>query len=146
MKSVPSGRAHKELWQMVCEGDADLAGFEAELMNRAASDRQVLGTWQHSQVGQLDKDNGKEKCAGVRLIDPLSRFKAISANVSIPPLSKPDMIIFCWRGVICVKYFNKSTCCFTLLPPISLRYGPPPPPPMVWFSRSAALPFPPPHL
>ena len=71
MKSVPPGRASKELWQMACEGVWQVGSFEAELMRKAVADRQVLGTWQHSMTAQLNKENGKDKCQGVRLINTL---------------------------------------------------------------------------
>ena len=52
-------------------GGCGVATFEVELMLKAVDDWQALWTLQHSMTAQLDKENGKEKCQGVRLINML---------------------------------------------------------------------------
>ena len=76
LRSVPRGRARKELYQMALEGDPRLRSFYAGLFNQLNWSGRTLGTFQLADAAQLDKHNGKLGTAGTRLImmlDPMGK-------------------------------------------------------------------------
>ena len=76
MRAVPTGRARKELYQMAMEGYPTVRCFYSSLMNLVWHASATLGTWELAQAAQIDKQNGKQGTAGIRLImmlDPLGK-------------------------------------------------------------------------
>ncbi len=86
MKSVPTGRARKEYWQMLCERSGAGAQFVTVLLNSFYSYMYIPDGWQTSECVQLDKQNGKEGTKGIRLINllcPLGKlfFKLVQQDL-----------------------------------------------------------------
>ena len=76
MRSVPRGRARKELYQMAMEADPMVGRFWASLMNLMWTSSCTLGTWELAEAAQLSKHNGKEGTAAIRLVmmlDPMGK-------------------------------------------------------------------------
>ncbi len=71
LKSVPTGRARKETWQMICEKSSACAQFVTTYFNLVWSNMYVPDGWQTSEAVQLDKQNGKKGTKSIRLINKL---------------------------------------------------------------------------
>jgi hypothetical protein len=71
LKSVPTGRARKETWQMLYEKSPACAQFITTYFNLVWSSMYVPDGWQTSEAVQLDKQNGKKGTKSIRLINKL---------------------------------------------------------------------------
>ena len=71
LKSVPTNRARKETWQMMCERSPACAQFITTYFNIAWSSMYIPDGWQTSEAVQLDKQNGKKGTKSIRLVSKL---------------------------------------------------------------------------
>lgn len=71
LKSVPTGRARKETWQMMYEKSPACVQFITTYFNLVWSSMYVPDGWQTSEAVQLDKQNVKKGTKSIRLINKL---------------------------------------------------------------------------
>jgi len=71
LKSVPTDRARKEAWQMICENSSTCAQFITTYFNLVGSSMYVPDGWQTSEAVQLDKQNGEKGTKSMRFFNKL---------------------------------------------------------------------------
>jgi hypothetical protein len=91
-KAVPRGSATKETWQMLMDDVDEFPDLMLHLWNKFHEHGILPRQWQVAEGAQIGKQNGKQGCAAVRLInilDPAGKifFKELWAAASPPRLN-----------------------------------------------------------